>query len=168
MKSRSTWLKAGDRNTSFFHKQCGARISLNHISKITSLSRVTIKGFSQIKQAAEVHFQNMYKEDGFIDSDLASEFLTNIPWLVRDEENEELMKPFLKKDIIDVIWSMGSDKAPGPYGFSFHFYRVCWSIIRKDFLRMIKDFQLKAKVGVCTNSTFLALIPKEVNPSSFD
>ena len=33
---------------------------------------------------------------------------------------------------------------------------------------MIKAFQVKAKVGGCTNSTFLALIPKEANPSSFD
>ena len=33
---------------------------------------------------------------------------------------------------------------------------------------MVIAFQRKAKVGGCTNSTFLALIPKEVNPSSFD
>ena len=33
---------------------------------------------------------------------------------------------------------------------------------------MVTAFQKKAKVGGCTNSTFLALIPKEVNPSSFD
>ena len=33
---------------------------------------------------------------------------------------------------------------------------------------MVISFQNKAKVGGCTNSTFLALIPKEVNPSSFD
>ena len=33
---------------------------------------------------------------------------------------------------------------------------------------MIKAFQLKSKVGGCTNFTFLALIPKEVNPSTFD
>ena len=33
---------------------------------------------------------------------------------------------------------------------------------------MIKSFQLKAKVGGCTKSTFLALIPKEVKPSTFD
>ena len=33
---------------------------------------------------------------------------------------------------------------------------------------MLKAFHLKAKVGGCTNSTSLALIPKEVNPSSFD
>ena len=33
---------------------------------------------------------------------------------------------------------------------------------------MVSSFQKKAKVGGCTNSTFLAIIPKEVNPSSFD
>ena len=36
LKSRSTWLLAGDRNTSFFHKQCRARISQNHILEITT------------------------------------------------------------------------------------------------------------------------------------
>ena len=88
---------------------------------------------------------------------------------MRDEENEQLMKPFFsEKEIIDVIWSMGPDKAPGPDGFFFHFYKVCWTIIRKYLLRMIKAFQLKSKVGGCTNSTFLALIPNEVNPSTFD
>ena len=122
LKSRSTWLKAGDRNTSFFHKQCRARISYNHISKITSLSGVTIKGNSQIKQVVDLHFQNLYKEHGFIDFDLTSKFFTNIPCLVRDEENEELMQPFFEKEIIDVIWSMGPDKAPGLDDFSFHFY----------------------------------------------
>ena len=33
---------------------------------------------------------------------------------------------------------------------------------------MVTSFQNKAKVGGCTNSTFLALIPKEANPSTFD
>ena len=33
---------------------------------------------------------------------------------------------------------------------------------------MVTTFQKKSKVGGCTNSSFLALIPKEVNPSSFE
>ena len=75
------------------------------------------------------------------------------------------MEPFTEEEIIDVIWSMESDKVPGPDGFSFQFYRVCWTVTKKDLLRMIKDFQLKAKIGGCT---FLALIPKEVNPTTFE
>ena len=50
----------------------------------------------------------------------------------------------------------------------YSFFKVCWLVIRKDLLRMIKAFQLKAKVGGCTNSTFLALIPKEVNLITFE
>eukprot|EP00253_Pinus_taeda_P001798 PITA_01798 len=78
------------------------------------------------------------------------------------------MKPFFEKEIVDVIWSMQLDKALGPDGFTIHFYRACWNVIKLDFLRMVKAFQKKAKVGGCTNSTFLALIPKEVNPESFN
>ena len=78
------------------------------------------------------------------------------------------MRPFSKKEILDVIWAMESDKDPELDGFSFQFYRVYWNIIKPDLIRMVSAFQKKAKVGGCTNSTFLALIPKEANPSSFD
>ena len=78
------------------------------------------------------------------------------------------MKPFIEKEILDVIWEMELDKAPGMDGFSFHFYRVCWNIIKSNLIHMVSAFQKKAKVGGCTNSTFLALIPKEVNPSYLD
>ena len=114
LKSRSLWMKSGDWNTSFFHKQYRARLSHNHISEISSLTGESFKGISQIKQAAEGQFQSLYREDGSIDSELTSEFLSNIPSLVSAEENGELMKPFTKEETIDVIWSMEQDKAPGP------------------------------------------------------
>ena len=102
----------------------------------------------------------MFREDGLIENDLITYFLSNIPSLVSEEENGELMKPFMEEETIDVIWSMEPDKAPGTNGFSFHFYRVCLLVIKKYLPRMIKEFQLKSKVCGCTNSTFLALIPK--------
>ena len=118
LKSRSNWLKVGDQNTSFFHKQCRVRLSQNDISKISFLSGEGVKGISQIKQLAEVHFHNLYREDGSSNSKFTSDFLSNIPSLVSEEENDELMKPFSEQEIIDVIWSMELDKAPGPNGFS--------------------------------------------------
>ena len=130
----------GDQNTSFFHNKYRARLSHNNISKISSLSGEPFKGISQIKQAVGVHFQSLFKEDGEIDSKLTTDFLSNVPSLVSAEENGELMKPFTEEEIIHVIWSMEPDKAPGPDGFSFYFYRVCWLVIRKDLLRMIKAF----------------------------
>eukprot|EP00253_Pinus_taeda_P012435 PITA_12435 len=62
---------------------------------------------------------------------------------------------------------MDSDKAPGPDGFTIHFYKMCWDIIKTDLLKIIKGFRIKAKVGGGTNFTYLVLIPKELNPKTF-
>ena len=63
---------------------------------------------------------------------------------------------------------MDSDKAPWPDGFSIHFYKFCSPIIKYDLFHMVSTSRKKKKVGGGTNSTFISLIPKEVNPSSFD
>eukprot|EP00253_Pinus_taeda_P010704 PITA_10704 len=145
-----------------------ARLSRNHISEISISEGEVIKGKSLIKQAATSQFQHLFQEDGSSDEDLAVDFLSNIPSLVTTDLNDGLLKPFIEKEIVEVIWSMEPDKAPRPDGFTIHFYRACWNVIKLDLLNMVKAFQKKAKVGGCTNSTFLALIPKEVNPETFD
>jgi hypothetical protein len=62
---------------------------------------------------------------------------------------------------------MEADKAPGPDGFTIHFYKSCWHIIKDDLLKMISGCMKKEKVGGGTNSTYLALIPKDSNPETF-
>ena len=62
---------------------------------------------------------------------------------------------------------MEQDKAPGPDGFSIRFYRQLREIIKGDLKRMLNYVMKKHKVGGATKSTFLALIPKEVDPSNF-
>eukprot|EP00253_Pinus_taeda_P034784 PITA_34784 len=62
---------------------------------------------------------------------------------------------------------MDAEKALGPDGFTIHFYKACWHLIKADLLKMIGWFMKKAKIGGGTNSTYLALIPKDTNPESF-
>ena len=40
--------------------------------------------------------QNLYMEYGSSNSDFNSDFLSNVPSLVSEEENDELMNPFLE------------------------------------------------------------------------
>jgi len=168
LKSRSLWLKAGDRNTSFFHRQYRARLSQNHISELTSSDGTILKGNDQLKGAAETHFHNLLEEEGACCEEITTKYLSNTPLLLSREDNAALLKTFSEDEIIKVIWSMEPDKAQGPDGFSIQFYKTCWDTIKSNLVRMIKGFQSKAKVGGSINSTFLALIPKDVNPSSFD
>ena len=61
LKSHSLWLQAGDKNTTFFHRKCKARISRNHISEISSSEGGVIKGHDQLNQATRRHFQHLFQ-----------------------------------------------------------------------------------------------------------
>jgi hypothetical protein len=168
LKSRSLWLEVSDRNTSYFHHQFKARLSRNHISKITTNDGKLCKGIDQIKVVVVSHFHHLYSKEKDDNEEGNKEFLKNILTLVTKEDNTALLSPTNEEEISKIIWSMDPDKAPGPDGFTIHFYRICWNIIKSDLIRMIKGFLQKEKLGGSTNSTFLALISKETNPASFD
>jgi len=67
----------------------------------------------------------MFKEEGMEDNEEAHEFPKNIPRMVNEEDNATLLKPFTEEEINNVIWKIEPDKAPGPDGFSIHFYKLC-------------------------------------------
>eukprot|EP00253_Pinus_taeda_P023887 PITA_23887 len=167
LKSRSLWLKAGDRNTSYFHRQYRARLTRNHIAEIKTPEGSVCNSYHQIKLAVENYFRNLYRKENHSNDEEIVDFMSNIPNLISPEENAELCRPATEEEIIKVVWSMDADKAPGPNGFTVHFYKACWHIIKVDLYKMISRFMKKAKVGGGTNSTYLALIPKEINPETF-
>eukprot|EP00253_Pinus_taeda_P004415 PITA_04415 len=167
IKSRSLWLKAGDRNTAYFHRQYRVRLSRNYIAEIKTADGQVYKGNNQVKAAAEAHFQNLFSSEAQNNDEETADFLSNIPKLINPEENAILCRPITEKEIINVIWAMDADKAPGPDGFTIRFYKTCWHIIKEDLQKMIRGFMAKAKIGGGTNSSYLALIPKDTNPETF-
>lgn len=60
-KYRRLWLKAGDRNSSFFHKQSQVRKNFNSISEIKD-ENIIHRDIQSIKNAAFLHFKNLYSE----------------------------------------------------------------------------------------------------------
>ena len=79
---------------------------------------------------------------------------------------DSLTHPISFEEVCSAVWFLHPHKAPGPDGLSMIFYRSCWHIIKKDLVRMIIWTQSKDKIGGATNSTFLALIPEEKNPTT--
>lgn len=93
--------------------------------------------------------------------------LENIPEIISHSENLELTRTIIEDEIQMAVWGLAPDKAPGPESFTIHFFKECWNIIKVDIKRMLKYVQKSFRIGGSTNSSFLALIPKEVNPSLF-
>ena len=96
----------GDKNIAYFHHQCKARLSQNHISEISIGDGIILKGQDSLKQATSRHFQLLFQEDGLSDHGVTTEFLDKIPSLVNSVDNKALLEPFSEQEILDVVWDM--------------------------------------------------------------
>ncbi|GJW89939.1 RNA-directed DNA polymerase, eukaryota, reverse transcriptase zinc-binding domain protein [Tanacetum coccineum] len=54
------------------------------------------------------------------------------------EQNEDLEREVSKEEIKRAVWDCGIDKAPGPDGFTFGFYRRYWNLIENDVVDAVK------------------------------
>jgi hypothetical protein len=85
---------------------------------------------------------------------------------VTPEENELLETEITEDEIIVAIKESYEEGSPGPYGFSFLFYHKFWSIIRKDFMALVRAFD-KGDLNIAKlNYTMVILIPKEKNANT--
>jgi len=166
-KSRSLWLKSGDKNTKYFHKQAEARKNFKAVTEINHQGR-QIKDYDDIKQAALDTFKAMFSAPLEADLNPCSHPFDLIPPLISSQENSSLTAPVTMMELKKALESMNPDSAPGPDGFTARFFSYCWAIIKYDLLKMIRFSQETNKLGGSTNSSFLALIPKEKGAASFN
>lgn len=134
-KSRVTWLKEGDRNTSFFHFVSKIRRSKNHISRIQVNDQV-IENPSLIKDAIRNHFHSFFTSDHVQRPKLKCPNLVKLSM----KEKDELESSFTEAEIWEVIKNFDGDKAPGPDGFNFTFFKHFWHLIKEDIIRFLRNF----------------------------
>ena len=162
-KSRIQWLKQGDGNNSFFYNQTKANWNRNKIISIKNSVGEFVQGHENISQVAVDYFQNSLGRDEIsrvIDlSEIPSNKVSNI-------QARFLLDPVTNDVILSTLKSMKKNKAPGPDGFTVDFFIHCWDIIEFDFCEAVKHFFCTSNMHKGINSTLIALLPKQENPSS--
>ncbi|GKV52760.1 hypothetical protein SLEP1_g59327 [Rubroshorea leprosula] len=78
------------------------------------------------------------------------------------EESEELCRPFTTKEVEIALFSIPSNKSPGPDGFTSGFYRAAWSIIKNDVTAAVFD---SGKILKQINATNITIVPKVSCPN---
>jgi hypothetical protein len=74
----------------------------------------------------------------------------------------EMDNPITMEEVWDTIKSLPVDRAPGPDGYTGHFYKACWQLIKVDFMAAIISLQQgNAWKLELLNSAYLTLIPKK-------
>ncbi|GKD16529.1 RNA-directed DNA polymerase, eukaryota, partial [Tanacetum coccineum] len=68
------------------------------------------------------------------------------------------------EEIKMAVWGCGSEKAPGPDGYTFAFVKKYWDLLKADIFDFVSSFLSTGKMPPGSNSSFITLIPKVSNP----
>lgn len=86
--------------------------------------------------------------------------------MISKEQQQDLLKPVIEAEIYEAVCSIGSNKAPGPDGFSSGFFKSAWTIIKDDLTKAVMDFFKKGRILGEVNAALINLVPK-INAPNF-
>ena len=89
LKARCLWLWAGERNSSYFHKQVESRKNFKMVFEIHAEDQV-FHDFEDIKSEATCHFKEIYSAE---DNNYSNSVLLDlVPKIVKTKQNDKLIK----------------------------------------------------------------------------
>ncbi|GJT62359.1 RNA-directed DNA polymerase, eukaryota [Tanacetum coccineum] len=154
-KAKIRWSIEGDENSKYFHgilnskrSQLSIRGILHNGDWIVDPIRVKAEFFN--------HFSNQFSNPSTARISLDSYF----PNRLKAEQAEDLECNISYDEIKKAVWDCGTNKSPGPDGFTFEFFRKFWNIMSNDIVAAVTQFFSTGIFPPGCNSNFIALIPK--------
>lgn len=160
-KSRTLWLKDGDRNTKFFHAVTKQRRARNRITKLKNPRGGWVESDPGIEKVASEYFENLFTSS---EPNNIEESLRYVTAKVTPDMNDSLLRLPSDAEIRKAVDNINPDKAPGPDGMTSLFYQRFWEVTAKDIIVMVKDFFSNDSFDPRLNQTNICLIPKTERP----
>ncbi|GJX51814.1 hypothetical protein Tco_0278659 [Tanacetum coccineum] len=124
-KAKIKWSIEGDENSNFFHRILNKKQFLSH-------------------------FQDRFAKPLERRANIDMRFLKTIS----EDQSQDLEREVSKQEIKTAVWGCGTDKSPGPDGFSFGFYRHFWPVIEHDVYMAVNHFFIHGEIPPGCNSSF--------------
>nr|GEU80679.1 RNA-directed DNA polymerase, eukaryota, reverse transcriptase zinc-binding domain protein [Tanacetum cinerariifolium] len=154
-KTKIKWSVEGDENSRFFHGMLNKKRSQLNIRGVI-VDRVWTENPSDVKREFFQHFRSRF------DRPKESRAYVDMcyPICLSIEQHEDLERYVSKEELKRAMWDCGTDKSPGPNGFTFGFYRHFWSTMENDVFVAVNHFLTYGDIHKGCNSSFIALISK--------
>lgn len=162
-RSRTLWLKEGDRNTKFFHNKANQRQKKNSINKLLSADGRWVTKKEELMALVREYYINLFRSDG---CEVTERVLRSIPKKVTETMNRELTKSFTKDEVKKALQQMHPTKAPGPDGMTPFFFQKFWNIVGDDVSRTVLGVLNDGVDPSNMNTTHIVLIPKIKQPET--
>nr|GEX66510.1 RNA-directed DNA polymerase, eukaryota [Tanacetum cinerariifolium] len=154
-KAKIKWSVEGDENVRFFHGMINKKRSQQNIWGVM-IDGKWIEEPSRVKEQFFQYFRDRFDEpkDDQVRIDMC------FPRSLSNEQKDDLECMVSMEEVKRAVWDYGTDKSPGPDGFSFDFYRHFWPTIDNEVFEAVKYFFIHTNFPIGCNSAFMALIPK--------
>ena len=130
-RSKCRWVENGERPTFYFFNLERRNYNKKTISELRMEDKTIIKNETQVLDAIENYFNNLYTSacsarqeeyDSFIQELRLAKF--------SDEERDELEGPLTYDECKQIVETFQNDKSPGEDGFTVEFYNFFFRIAR--------------------------------------
>ncbi|GJR07923.1 RNA-directed DNA polymerase, eukaryota, reverse transcriptase zinc-binding domain protein [Tanacetum coccineum] len=154
-KAKIKWSIKGDENSSFYHGVLNKKRSQLNIRGIL-VDGTWVDNPQRVKNEFLHHFSKRFDKPAANRASL----VMNFSKILSCDQQVELELEVSKDEVKRAVWDCGTDKAPGPDGFTFGFYRRFWKVIENDVFDAVNHFFTYGDIPKGCNSSFIALIPK--------
>lgn len=136
-----------------------AKKRANHIEKIQMEKGLREDPIS-IKEKVALHFEKLYREKQVLE---LKDIDWNFGWL-----NDDLVRKldFEEEEVWGTIRGCDGNKALGLDGCNLNFFKHQWKVVKKDVMEFMSMFHRNGQLGRGINASFIALVPKVVNPTN--
>ncbi|XP_074301324.1 uncharacterized protein LOC141632703 [Silene latifolia] len=160
-RSRALWLKEGDRNTSYFHRQDGQRKAKNYISKLVDDESIVRTEEEAVSRVATRYFTNLFEASPSRDF---GDIFDGMEGRVLEWMNAILGSEYREEEVSDALNQIHLLKAPGPDEMNGLFYQTYWHIVGPMVIRTVFGVLRGDQMPEGMNHTHIMLIPKKKAP----
>lgn len=118
-----------------------------------------MKKHEEIKAEAERHFSEFLNQEP---ENYHGVSVKELQGLLKYRCNDQVCS-MLETEVRNVLFSMPSNKSPGPDGYPSEFFRTAWPVLRHDFTVAVQSVFRYRFLPKGVNSTILPLVPKKVD-----
>jgi hypothetical protein len=139
-----------------------AKRKRNTISNLRREDGEVVTTQQQLCGVATNYFEHLFENGGTA----SSAGLEHISHVVNSEDNNMLLAPFHIAEFKKALFSMHSDKAPGPDGLNPAFYKRFWHLCEVELYHAATTWLNNGSFPLQIMDTTIVLIPKKDNPET--